>query len=106
MGNWQLNIEPAGTGLGPCNFWLRLTPTGGIQFPILEGDSIAKVPGKNYFGVWWGRRAVFELEVDEIVDGVDVVDDEVVHLVHNVHQVHRAPWRPNHLTPNLEMIHR
>ena len=49
---------------------------------MFEANSIAKVPGKNYFGVWWGIPAASGHEVDEIVDTVDLVDgvdDEMVH---------------------------
>lgn len=93
MGDWRSSIESVGTGLGPYNCWLHLTPTADVQLPIFEANSIAKVPGKNYFGVWCGMRAASGHEVDETVDTVDVVDgvgrvdDEMAHGVDDIYQV-------------------
>lgn len=67
---------------------------------MFEANSIAKVPGKNYFGVWWGIPVASGFDGEQLVDHVDVVDgvgDEMVHWV---------PWCPNNLKPNLEMINR
>ncbi len=65
---------------------------------MFEANSIAKVPGKNYFGVWWGIPAASGHEVDEIVDTVDLVDGVDDEMVHGV------PRRPDNVKRNLEMV--